>query len=201
MTGEHELPQAGSPLTDGRYSLEIKRRVALCGARESAAPAAGAKRKGHLRFPFLFGLLPFPCQLVWRRLPTCDRCEMGERQRIFSSVSFSTYSQCQIHYCYTCGFIFAGATYPCCATRERVMIDSTCEFRRSVQSILAGPVYHNALTNRAALLCRTQRRVARLCSRIMVSDAANTRIHERTQCVSAKKNPLPFLYFAAVTCR
>ena len=53
MTGEHELPQAGSPLTDGRYSLEIKRRVALCGARESAAPAAGAKRKGHLRFPTL----------------------------------------------------------------------------------------------------------------------------------------------------
>ena len=116
MTGEHELPQVGSPLTGGRYSLEIKRRVALCGARESAAPAAGAKRKGHLRFPFLFGLLPFPCQLVWRRLPTCDRCEMGERQRIFSSVSFSTYSQCQIHYCYTCGFIFAGATYPCRAT-------------------------------------------------------------------------------------
>ena len=75
MTGEHDLPQAGSPLTDGRSSLEIKRRVALCGARESAAPAAGAKRKGHLRFPFLFGLLPFPCQLVWRRLPTCDRCE------------------------------------------------------------------------------------------------------------------------------
>ena len=106
----------GFALTGGRYSLEIKRRVALCGARESAAPAAGAKRKGHLRFPFLFGLLPFPCQLVWRRLPTCDRCEMGERQRIFSSVSFSTYSQCQIHYCYTCGFIFAGATYPCRAT-------------------------------------------------------------------------------------
>ena len=94
MTGEHELPQAGSPLTDGRYSLEIKRRVALCGARESAAPAAGAKRKGHLRFPFLFGLLPFPCQLVWRRLPTCDRCEMGERQRIFSSAETHCVRSC-----------------------------------------------------------------------------------------------------------
>ena len=98
----------GFALTGRRYSLEIKRRVALCGARESAAPAAGAKRKGHLRFPFLFGLLPFPCQLVWRRLPTCDRCEMGERQRIFSSVSFSTYSQCQIHYCYTDRLLCAG---------------------------------------------------------------------------------------------
>ena len=66
-----------------------------------AAPTAGAKRKGHLRFPFLFELLPFPCLLARHRLPICDRCETGERQRIFSTVSFSTCSQCQIHYCYT----------------------------------------------------------------------------------------------------
>ena len=50
---------------------------AVCGRRERAAPRGGAKRKGHLRFPFLFGLLPFPCFLIWRRLPTCDRCETG----------------------------------------------------------------------------------------------------------------------------
>ena len=78
----------GFALTGRRYSLEIKRRVALCGARESAAPAAGAKRKGHLRFPFLFGLLPFPCQLVWRRSETGDRFEnrgtaVGLPQRVF----------------------------------------------------------------------------------------------------------------------
>ena len=36
--------------------------------------------------------------------------------------------------------------------------------RRLVQFIFVGPVYNNALTNRAALLCRTQRRVARMCS-------------------------------------
>ena len=49
-----------------------------------AAPAAGttpyprrwAKRKGHLRFPFLFELLPFPCFLIWRRFPICDRSEI-----------------------------------------------------------------------------------------------------------------------------
>ena len=47
-------------------SCQLKsRKVALCGvcgARRwgDAAPAAGAKRKGHLRFPFLFELLPFP---------------------------------------------------------------------------------------------------------------------------------------------
>ena len=33
-----------------------------------------------------------------------------------------------------------------------------------VQFILAGPVYNNVLKNRAALLCRTQRRVTRMCS-------------------------------------
>ena len=93
MTGERELPQAGSPLTGGRYSLEIKRRVARCGARESAAPAAGAKRKGHLRFPFLFELLPFPCFLIRRRFPICDRFENRERQSGYLSVSFSAFSQ------------------------------------------------------------------------------------------------------------
>ena len=56
-------------------------------------PAAGAKRKGHLRFSFLFELLPFPCFLIWRRLPTCDRFEMGERQSGYRSVSFSAFSQ------------------------------------------------------------------------------------------------------------
>ena len=44
--------------------------------------------------------------------------------------------------------------------------------RRLVQFILAGAVYHNALKNRAALLCRALRRVNRLCSRTL-SDPAN----------------------------
>ncbi len=58
--GVHELPQAGSPFPGGKFFAEIQRGVALCGARESAAPAAGAKRKDNLRFSFLFELLPFP---------------------------------------------------------------------------------------------------------------------------------------------
>ena len=75
---------ACSPLTGGEFFAEPQR-----GDSPSAdggnvpRPAAGAKRKDNLRFSFLFELLPFPW-IVWRRLPTCDRCEIGERQRIFS---------------------------------------------------------------------------------------------------------------------
>ena len=44
------------------------------------------------------------------------------------------------------------------------IMDGTYESIYLAAFILAGPVYNNALTNRAALLCRTQRRVARMCS-------------------------------------
>ena len=30
---------------------------------------------------------------VWRRLPTCDRCEIGERQSGYRCVALSTFSQ------------------------------------------------------------------------------------------------------------
>ena len=52
------------------------------------------------------------------------------------------------------------------------IMDGTCESIYLVAFILAGPVYNNALKNRAALLCRALRRVNRLCSRT-VSDPAN----------------------------
>ena len=57
-------PRRRFTLTGGEFFAEIQRGAALCGAREIAAPAAGANRKGHLRFPFLFELLPFPCFLI-----------------------------------------------------------------------------------------------------------------------------------------
>ena len=84
-------PRRRFTLTGGEFFAEPQQGIALCGARESAAPAAGttpyprrwAKRKGHLRFPFLFELLPFPCFLIWRRLPTCDRSDMGNGRGFF----------------------------------------------------------------------------------------------------------------------
>ena len=42
--------------------------------------------------------------------------------------------------------------------------DSTYESIYLVAFILADPVYYNALKNRAALLCRAQRRFSGLCS-------------------------------------
>ena len=69
------LPQAGSPYPGGVFSAEPQRGIRRrCGG-NVAAPAAGAKRKDNLRFSFLFELLPFPCFLIWRRLPICDRFE------------------------------------------------------------------------------------------------------------------------------
>ena len=55
-------PRRRFTLTGGEFFAEIQRGVALCGARESAAPAAGAKRKGHLRFPPSCGS---PLSLEW----------------------------------------------------------------------------------------------------------------------------------------
>ena len=75
-----------------------------------------------------------------------------------------TYTQCQIPFCYTGGFIYAvgGMTVPpdffARYTARHLRI------RRLILFIFAGAVYHNALSNCAALLCRTQRRVARMCS-------------------------------------
>ena len=91
LSGGTRTAQAGSPLTGGGFFAEPQRGVALCGARETAAPAAGAKRKDNLRFSFLFELLPFPYLLVWRRLPTCDRFEnrgtaVGLPLRVFREI-------------------------------------------------------------------------------------------------------------------
>ena len=79
-------PRRRFTLTGGEFFAEPQQGIALCGARETAASAAGTKRKGHLRFPFLFELLPFPYFLARRKSESDDRFENGVRQRIFSSV-------------------------------------------------------------------------------------------------------------------
>ena len=96
-------------------------------------------------------------------------------------MSFSTCSQGQIPFCYTDQRVNAGATYSCCATRRHVVTPSTYESICLVEFICAGAVYYNPLTNRAALSCRTQRRLNHMCSRT-VSDTAYRFRHGSTLC-------------------
>ena len=70
---------------------------------DSPHPRQGQEGR-HLRF------LPslntrFPWGVAWVQMVDCVSVEKGERQRIFTSVSFATDSQCQIVFCYTCDFI------------------------------------------------------------------------------------------------
>ena len=94
-------------------------------------PAAGAKRKGHLRFPFLFELLPFPCFLIWRRLPTCDRFEKEYGSRVTAACLSQPFRSSQTAYCYTGGLLPAERGIPvprkplarCNAQHLRIIID------------------------------------------------------------------------------
>ena len=101
-SGVLELPQAGSPLTGGKFFAEPQRgdspsadggNVPRPAAGTTPYPRRWAKRKDNLRFSFLFELLPFPGFLIRRRFPICDRFENRERQSGYRSVSFVKYSQ------------------------------------------------------------------------------------------------------------
>ena len=120
-------PRRRFTLTGGEFFAEMQRGVALCGARESAAPAAGAKRKGHLRFPFLFGLLPFPCFLIWRRFPICDRSEKEYGRGFFLPCLSQPIRNVRYRSATHAVYFQQSAAYPCRATRLRVVTDGTCE--------------------------------------------------------------------------
>ena len=85
---------------DGRGdSLNLSGELRSAERGDLPRPAAGttpyprrwAKRKGHLRFPFLFELLPFPCFLIWRRFPICDRFEKGNGRGFFLCCGRTTF--------------------------------------------------------------------------------------------------------------
>ena len=108
---------------------------------------------------------------------------------------FSTCSQGHIPYCYTGRLLPSGAAQgELPEEQERVPWGMTVprnslarytawhlRIKRLVQFIFADPVCNNALTNRAALLCRALRRVNRLCSST-VSGTANMSRHGSTPC-------------------
>ena len=155
LSGALELPLAGSPFPGGEFFAEPQRGDSpSADGGDVAAPAAGAKRKGNLRFPFLFELLPFPYFLVWRRLPTCDRSEKGERQSGYSCVCFAKYSQFTDSVLLHIRFTLRRRDMP--VSRESLARCNARHLRikRLVQFIFVGAVYYNALANCAALLCR-----------------------------------------------
>ena len=78
---------AGSPLTGGEFFAEPQWGDSPSADGGSvAAPAAGAKRKDNLRFPFLFELLPFPCLIARRKSESGDRFEnRGTTEDFFSA--------------------------------------------------------------------------------------------------------------------
>ena len=137
--------------------LEIKRGI----RRLRTAGACRAPRQGK-RVDTKVSTLLTPTSfyfLVWRRPETGDRFEnrgtaVGLPQHVFLRL-FAVHRQ-------------RTATHTVKSTQARhtrvaqlvslEIMDGTCESIYLVVFILAGPVYNNALKNRAALLCRALRR-------------------------------------------
>ena len=118
-------------------------------------------------------------------MPTCDRCETGERQSGYLSVSFSAFSQ------FTDSVLLhirlnlrrRGITVP----RNSLTRYTARHLRikRLVQFIFAGAVYDNALTNCATRSC---------CACVdLITCVAERYLNLRTGCEKhGRKNPLPF---------
>ena len=139
-----EPQQGDSPSADGGN-------VPRPAAGTTPYPRRWAKRKDNLRFSFLFELLPFPCFLIWRRLPICDRCENRERQSGYRSVCFATYSQ----------------------FTDRLLLHIRATLRRH------GICEYNLLHNISCRVRRPRRTVCKfICRRITVG-ANNVRPHHR----------------------
>ena len=153
------------PFRAGSFSLNLSGDSPSADGGNVAAPAAGAtpyprrwaKRKGHLRFPFLFELLPFP-ERARRQSENGDRCEIGERQSGYYSVTFSAFSQ------FTDSVLLHRWVH---LSRRDLTVSRNSltrytawhlRIRRLVQFIFVGAVYHNALTTCATRLCRALRR-------------------------------------------
>ena len=116
------------PVRAESFSLRFSEGVALCGARETAASAAGTKRKGHLRFPFLFELLPFPYLLARRKSESGDRSENGYGSRVTAAFVSQPIRSSRITHCYTYGLLSAGAANRAAQLVCLMATDGTCEF-------------------------------------------------------------------------
>ena len=94
-----ELRQRVRPFRAGSFSLNLSGEFALS-LRSADSPRPGRGQEG--RHQGFYPLTPTSFGRVWRRLPTCDRCETGERQSGYRSVCFGKLIRSsQTAYCYT----------------------------------------------------------------------------------------------------
>ena len=99
-----------------------------------------------------------------------------------------TYSQCRILFCYTGGLLCAGRDIPVSRNSLTRYTAWHLRIRRLVQFIFVGAVYHNALTNCAALLCRA-------CVDLTVCVAVGYLTLRTGFERHGRKNPLSYSYF------
>ena len=92
LSGGHERRQRVRPFRAESFPLRFSggiRRLRTGGA--SRHPPRGQKGRDNLRFSFLFELLPFPCFLIWRRFPICDRSEKENDRGFFLCYGRTTF--------------------------------------------------------------------------------------------------------------
>ena len=151
----HTNRAGGSPLTDGGFFAEPQLEYAAYGGGNVPRPAAGQEGRHQGFYPlnshFLLGGSGADC----RHVTAAKRgTAVGLLLRLFRKI-FAVHRQ-------------RTATHTVYSTQARhtrvaqfvslEVTDSTYESIYLVTFILAGPVYNNALKNRAALLCRAQRK-------------------------------------------
>ena len=121
-------PRRRFTLTGREFSAEPQQGFAVCGRRERRrAPRQGQKGRDTCGFPSsLDSYLSLVCQSDANQRPaTAPKNRNGSR--VTSACLSPPFRSSQTAYCYTCGLINAGATYPCRASRQHVIIDRACE--------------------------------------------------------------------------
>ena len=108
--GAHELPQACSPLTGGKFSAEPQRGDSPSADGGSvAAPAAGQKGRTTCGFPsslnsyLSLGESGADCLYV-------TASKQGNGSRVIAACLSPPFRSSQTAYCYTYGLLYAGAT-------------------------------------------------------------------------------------------
>ena len=167
-------PRRRFVLTGGKFLAAPQRGVRrLRTAGTLRCPPRGQKGRDTCGFPSSLNSYLSLIRTARRQSESGDRFGIGERQSGYSCVgtritrplldlyavlrcrsATHTGNSTQTRHKVNCpkGKRRSPGGYPCRATLWHVVTEGTCGFRYSLQFIFVGPVYHNTLTNCAALL-------------------------------------------------